>query len=124
MTTIAATTALVFNLICTGTTHIGKFMGEDQVVQFNEILRVDLDRKRWCKEKCTETRPIFEVTPERIKFEQDIRSDMDDTLSFVNRENGVFGFRDRRWVGSDMFVTYTQATCKRAPFTGFPARKF
>lgn len=122
---VALAAAAAFNLICSGTTHSSKGFAENYPdAPFNEVYRVNLTSKRWCSRECTETQPIFEVTPERIVFEQDIRGDYDDTGRFVNRENGVYAYRDRRLIGSDIFLTWTRGSCKRAPFSGFPARKF
>ena len=122
-----AAAAAAFDLLCSGTTTIGTLghSGEESTKPFSETYRVDLGSKRWCFGGCTETHPIYEVTPERIVFERDERGELNDTLSFVSRENGAFFWRYRGgFVGTDVYVIVQQGKCERRPFSRFPARKF
>lgn len=127
MTAAALAAAAAFNLICTGTTTFRKLdLGpDDRTTQFSEVFRVDLSQKRWCYRECTSTNAFVEITPTRLVFEREDRGAYDDTVTFVNRENGVFASRIRSGIiGSAVFVTLMEGTCVRAKFTGFPAIKF
>jgi hypothetical protein len=116
-----------FNLVCTGTGVTGLFQpGSVQIQQkkeepFTAILRVDLDSKRWCSGECETTQPIFSVEPTRIIFRKDSDSDLQaDTITFANRESGYYFDRNR--VGQ--FLSMNIGSCEKAPFSGFPERKF
>ena len=50
--------------------------------------------------------------------------DESDEGTVVNRENGQFLDRERYWLGNQMHYRMTQGSCQRAPFSGFPARRF
>ena len=124
---VALAAAAAFNLICSGTMTSDKLghMADESIKPFSETYRVNLASKRWCYRACTLTQPIVEVTAERIVFERDERGEYNDTISFVNRENGVFSYRYRSgFIGSDVSVILQQGKCERQPFTGFPVRKF
>jgi len=51
-------------------------------------------------------------------------SDLYDTLIYVDRESGKYFDRERRPAAKSLLVDMAEGTCERAPFTGFPARKF
>jgi hypothetical protein len=125
--TPASEVAARFNLVCSGTLMSGKLgqWGMDSQRPFSQTYRVDLAHKRWCTEECRTTSSIVEITPQKILFEREERGELNDTITFVNRENGAYESRLRSGlIGSEVFVVVMQGTCKRAPFTGFPAQRF
>jgi len=125
---LIAATAMAFNLICSGQTSWSSkiaFAPPDSVGTFEIVYRVDLSSGRYCVNKCTSTRPIHEVTTTRIIFELEERGTLDDTLTFVSRENGRYTDRTRRYISGDtVMINLSQGECRSAPFTGFPALKF
>lgn len=118
--------AATFNLICTGTSTHGKLFdfkaAKANERPFKKELRVDLVRMRWCLGECTTTTPIVSVSDTKIVFEAEDDGGFD-TVHMVNRESGTYGYRMR-----DMNIGYLMmmetGSCERAPFTGFPHRKF
>lgn len=127
----AAQTVAAFNLVCTGTYTSGQFMGRTEERRPAAIVfRVDLDSGRWCSGDCTTTASIQRVSETQIVFRQrgDIMhsqsGDMTDEGTIVNRENGELLDRERYWLGNQMRYRMITGTCERAPFSGFPARRF
>lgn len=119
--TVAAA-GMAFNLICSGSAYtVQSLMGPRQNVRsFEETYRVDLAKQRWCKEACIASSELAQVTPTTIVFERDERGVVDDTVTFVNRESGRFVHRVRLQGFTDLW----EGQCRKAQFTGFPARKF
>lgn len=112
---------MAFNLICSGTsTRFNPDEGEIRT-NFTLVIRVDLESSRWCHSDCEETIPIANVTATTIQF-QDFRSgDLPITISqSVNRESGNYQMVLRAVDGG----VVRSGRCERAPFTGFPARRF
>lgn len=118
--------ASAFNLICSGTSyHVDRITAPHRNIHAFEITyRVDLTRKRYCEGQCSSTRNLSSVSETMIVFLQEQQSRVDDTIIYAKRETGQY-FNRRRWDdGRDMQVDLAEGTCRRAPFTGFPALKF
>lgn len=119
--TVAAmmATAAVFNLVCSGTHNQiekGKALPDKP---FIHTYRVDLGSGRYCLADCKQTQPIYQVTDTQIQF---VRLERDGILVdvSVSRESGFYNSISNAPSGSG----WSQGTCTRAPFTGFPLRKF
>jgi hypothetical protein len=121
MTGLAAAVA-AFNLICTGTTTSGELLdlGKPKT-PVTVILRVDLGANRWCSGDCKSTAEIKEVRENSIIFRMG-EDDNGDDFFYVNRETGELFDRTRSFTLK--WITLTQGNCEKAPFTGFPVRKF
>ena len=111
--------AAAFNLVCTGTHVQTKNGAVVPDTQFTHAFRVDLDRRRYCREDCKQTHPIYQVTDTKIVF---TRLEQDSILIevSVSRESGFYNAISNSPTGSG----WSQGTCTKAPFTGFPERKF
>jgi hypothetical protein len=114
-----------FNLVCTGTdstwTRQGLGMKDKTEKPFAITYRVDLGSKRFCSGDCTLTKALVEVAETTITFEKDeTPAILADTVAMVQRETGRYIYRAR--FGD--FINLREATCERAPFSGFPTRKF
>ena len=113
--------AAAFNLICSGTqmTNTGQ-PGSVEQEPFTVVYRIDLEERRWCIAGCTETQLLQSVGETEIVFKRRETQTGDFFDMSVNRESGdyvsliKFGSRNVIRTGN----------CKRAPFTGFPSRKF
>jgi hypothetical protein len=117
-----AAAALAFNLICTGTTTTGELMDFDKPkTPVTVVLRVDLEKNRWCSGDCKSTAAIKELRETSIIFRMG-EDDNGDDFFYVNRETGELLDRTRSFALK--WITLTQGQCEKAPFTGFPARKF
>jgi hypothetical protein len=121
-----ATASSAFNLICTGMDDRqdkAPALGGHQPVPstnapFREVYRVDLHQRRWCAGECRTTRGLYSVTPDTITFEFERTPPY--SHAFVSRETG-------KYVRQAYFGTvesFRWGSCKRAPFTGFPMRRF
>ena len=124
MSTIVATVA-AFNLICTGTTFLGSgtdALKKENQFAYSETFRVDLHSGRWCSGNCATTSPIYSVDPTKImlKLEEDKTMGWESFI-LLNREDG--SILDRTKMGGELMAMST-GNCERAPFTGFPARRF
>lgn len=120
-------TAIAFNLICSGQTSIKYkiFDPPQNKSEFEITYRVDLSSKRYCFDRCTTTFTLKEITANTIVFVMEERDKLDDTITFVNRENGRYFDRTRSFISGDsVLVTISEGECRKVPFTGFPARKF
>lgn len=111
--------AAAFNLVCSGT-HLqienGKALPEKQITH---SFRVDLESGRYCRESCEQTHPLYDVSATQIVFTRlEHNSILVDVR--VSRESGFYSAISNSPSGSG----WTQGTCTRAPFTGFPSRKF
>ena len=124
MLALALQAVAAFNLVCTGTMIMGSAAHEYEPLEgrFTTTIRVDLTSRRWCDGECRETAPLVRVTPTEIVFAE-LRpgggSPSGGTHS-VNRESGAYLYASR---AGPVFLSHT-GTCRRAPFTGFPARRF
>lgn len=111
--------AATFNLVCTGThvqTKNGSVVPE---TQFSHAYRVDLDSGRYCLAACKQTHPIFQVTDTQLLFTR-IERDAILIEVRVSRESGFYS----AITNSPSSSGWSQGTCTKEPFTGFPARKF
>lgn len=122
---LLASTAALFNLVCTGTQFIGGpadiWAGKNKT-PYSVEYRIDLKAERWCFGNCASTRPIHRVDSTQIVFEMSEDS-TGDNLVVVNRESGAFLDR-QRFLGAEGYTSMRYGTCVRAPFKGFPARRF
>ena len=123
--TVAAVSS-AFNLECTGTAYHANslFAPQTNVHQFDIVYRVDLTKKRFCRNACTITTELPKITDTMIVFESEQKDSIDDVLVYADRETGKY-FDRRRWFdGKDMQIDLGEGKCERKPFTGFPARLF
>jgi len=116
--------AAAFNLVCSGTTYIGA--GMDALKKENQsayaaTFRIDLDAERWCAGDCKTTEHIYAIglTKIMLKLERDEKIPSESFIS-LNREDG--SVLDRSKVADFMIMHIGK--CERAPFSGFPIRKF
>lgn len=111
-----------FDLVCTGeyTSKLSSDAKQDRG-KTQLRLRVSLDLGRWCADECKETKPLVAVTDGEIVFERSADREIDayDDVR-VNRETGAYTSHHR------INETEQDATeaCVKAPFSGFPGRKF
>lgn len=132
---LAVQSLMTFNLVCTGSSLVshetrpmsGDFRldGKRGLRPMSFVYRIDLEASRFCVEKCAETQPIASVTYGDIVLEDETEKFSGATIyTSIKRESGsYFAYRDtrvRRKVERVMLV----GTCKTAPFSGFPERKF
>lgn len=129
---LAVAAAMAFNMQCAGRAQViqitGPFQSKTTSDQpFAETFRVDLETGRWCSGPCVKTFPLKGVTEHFITLDAHDSSEgetiIDDEM-IVHRETGDYIARTRFGSLFSMAVNYTKAVCERAPFTGFPARKF
>ena len=124
---LAAAMTATFNLVCSGTAwHSSELLGpKENERTFEFVYRVDLASRRYCVGACTSTAPINKITDTQIIFDLEERAELDDTLRYVSRETGKYWDRERHFLPpKSLLVDMAEGTCERAPFTGFPARKF
>lgn len=128
MLALALQAAMAFNLVCTGTYYLGEMRGlglpEDRQ-PFRAIIRVDLRSQRWCIDDCQTTSRLLRVSDTLIVFHASEDSAGDNVMT-ANRENGAFLDRMRLNAqgSASAFISMRTGTCERAPFTGFPQRRF
>lgn len=119
---LALAAAAAFNLSCSGESYYYKqLLGpKEGVTPYHTTIRIDPDRRRWCHDECESTLDMVEVSDRYLVFIKEVRGTLDDTDFIVSRETGRLFRRTR--LGE--FVSISEAQCERAPFTGFPARRF
>lgn len=124
MLAFALQAVAAFNLVCTGTSRSGPFPGGDLSQPggepFTITYRVDLEQGRYCAGECITTEAIAEVTDTEITFHRVPITDRGGSRILVNRETGRYVHIE---VVKDDATVY-QGDCQRAPFTGFPQRRF
>lgn len=126
MLTFALQTVAAFNLVCTGTyQHVPvaslPMPPPAGGTPFTIIYRVDLESRRYCADTCTTTEALASVTDTMITFRlYPLGNEASGDVSSVNRETGMY--TSVLIIGSGAIVS--QGTCERAPFTGFPQRRF
>ncbi|WP_292035551.1 MULTISPECIES: hypothetical protein [unclassified Brevundimonas] len=121
----AATPSLAspqFNLVCEGR----RILSNDHAEPFTTTLRVDLERRYWCRDECAGALEIDTIGDAFVTFMDrpsltiaDNNREATPTKEYlgVSRENGVFA--EMRWsLHGDKFSAYGR--CEVAPFTGFP----
>ena len=110
--------ALAFNLNCTGTELAGPLglSRPDQVpATFAITYRVDMDLRRWCSDACEGTEAIGRVLGGHILLRDRSGPSGRHVIDFdpaTGRLADTLTADDRQ--------VLRQATCTRAPFTGFP----
>lgn len=116
--------AATFNLVCSGTSWQVIGTGANSKTNFKEFTttyRVDLDSRRWCQDECKQTQAFFSIDANELVFSHlDIPEENAYGDVSVNRESGAYTVTSKWLVSS----TIKGGTCVRAPFTGFPSRKF
>lgn len=117
----AASAANAFNLVCAGMMMPLDRSAAPEPINFE--LRIDLDAKRWCRGDCSETIPIQAVGETVILLEAYELGALFISTT-VNRESGNYESKSEASIGGRPAGNAIFATCERAPFTGFPARKF
>lgn len=129
---LAAQVASAFNMDCVGRAQVIEVTGPLQAkttsdVAYSVTYRVDLETGKWCAGPCEMTFPLKSVTESYITFSAHDTSSgaliIDDETN-VQRETGAYIARTRFGTVELMTVTLIKAACNRAPFTGFPAKKF
>lgn len=116
--------AATFNLICSGESVTTRGTGSSAETEFSEFettYRVDLTERRWCRDKCERTFAFAAITPTELIFDDmDIPSEKAYNHVTVNRESGSYSVVAGWIFGTVMKTGY----CTKAPFEGFPSRKF
>lgn len=117
---------MAFNLVCTGssvTTESGRLQLGPRPMSI--VYRIDLDANRFCSHSCESTRPIGSVTYGDIVLQDEIaRVGGEVIYRKVSRESGSYYGSLETKVGRKVKSVIMVATCERAPFSGFPVRKF
>jgi hypothetical protein len=117
---------MAFNLVCTGSSvsvHGGGIHG--QLRPMSVVFRIDLDANRFCSDACAETQPIASVTYGDVVLQDETdRVSGEAIYRTVRRESGRYYADRRTGVGRKLKRVLMVGDCERAPFTGFPVRKF
>lgn len=90
----------------------------------NVRFRVDLAAKRWCYADCRMIRPIADVQPSVIYFENETAEEKAHGLGThrsVDRITGEYLFSSRFRILGRIHLVSEAAVCKPEPFSGFPA---
>jgi hypothetical protein len=119
---LLAVAAAAFNLVCD--LHQSQVVARGQkpaTASYRETYRIDLQAMRWCSDTCDETRPVVRAAPRELTLEAaaDARIHSLETFT-INRESGRM-YRYSR-IGPAHYEQ--RGTCRVAPFTGFPGRRF
>ena len=124
MLAFALQAVAAFNLVCTGTEATGKLsvglVNSPDAQPYSITFRVDLEHGRWCSHECSTTQRIVSVSDTEIRLETNVPGADDLSAVTLNRETGRFV--DLLTIGEN--ARLRQGTCERAPFTGFPQRRF
>jgi hypothetical protein len=111
-----------FDLICAGTQRT-LFGVTDKQEPYSERFRIDLKTQQWCRADCGAVRKIAEVQQAYLRLEP---SSNELTADGQKRFDQVISRTDGRLLtvymvnGRNFFSMTTAATCKSAPFSGFP----
>lgn len=114
-----------FDLICKGTLQSSSITGEKSE-PFEDHLRIDLERGKYCEDECRALFDIASIQPASLIL-LDKRVDTPSEDSFlqisINRETGEYsGISGWRIPGRPELtgrLKYT-GTCEAQPFSGFP----
>lgn len=120
--TLVMAIAATFNLVCTGNETTGRMSSNratDEKTSFTEVYRVDLLNNRWCSDVCRDTKAIKLVDDTHINLQSGSYAGVESFLT-ISRETGDYFYMFRT---NSAFRTRS-GSCERAPFTGFPERKF
>ena len=113
------------DLKCTGTQNFYN-TGVKTNGSFSRVLHVDLDRREYCQDACTEIKKIKDVNSLEITF-GDVNNHGGAVDTFVSKENvnRQTGTYERVLIDIGRFQTGSaKAICEPAPFTPFPNTKF
>ncbi len=114
-----------FNLRCKGT--IERAIGTSSPFSFEaeEVFRIDMAARRWCRRDCGEVRRIHSIEDETITLASSSDYDPENSYSeriTINRRTGVLRERwENRTLGSRERRNF-RAECEREPFGSFPRR--
>jgi hypothetical protein len=119
----AAAAADRFDLVCKGSTITETAEGK-RSEPFERRYRIDLGSARWCQEDCGVVRPIAEVQEAYLRLEPRT-THRDGTTEFEAKIDRTSGAETVIFMGDRSFLYFTQtdASCKPAPFSGFPTLK-
>ena len=110
---IAAQAAEQFDLVCQG-----QLIDEGGVTNTEQRYRIDLSSRRWCNHNCSETRPILDVTKDRIILRHSVGKGTLRSVSsdeYIDRTtNSVYAFDEGPHFGSTF-----KGSCAVAQFSGF-----
>jgi hypothetical protein len=114
-----------FDLKCTGTQNLHN-AGVKTNGPLTRVLHVDLDRREYCQDACTEIKKIQDINSLEITFEDvNNRGGALDTFISSEKVNRQTGDYERVLIDISRFQTGSaRATCEPAPFTPFPTTKF
>jgi hypothetical protein len=119
----SATASEQFNLNCEGQRRF-----EDRTEPVTIIIRVDLERRLWCRDECLGMREIESVSPVNLILENEIDLIVSESRPFssyptkkylmLSRTEGIFA--------EGVLHPFNEifsggGRCTVAPFTGFPA---
>jgi hypothetical protein len=111
-----------FDLICAGTQRTMSGVTDKQA-PYSDRFRIDLKSQQWCHADCGAVRKIAEVQQAYLRLEP---SSNEMTADGPKRFDQVISRTDGRLLtiylvqGRNFFSMTTDATCKPAPFSGFP----
>lgn len=104
-----------FDLVCVGRWTVS---GETEE-PFQDTFRVDLERGAWCRENCSRIYQIASVEPGQIQLSAANEQGQGNSLSIDRVSGKLYGRVRMEGLDSTTF-----ATCKSAPFSGFPETQF
>ena len=107
---VALAAVAAFNLVCVS-------LGE---APSKAELRIDLSKKRLCRDKCAGTYPIFSANSYEIVLAHEREAEWE-WWEKVNRETGAYISYFKSDGTTPIIVT---SNCKKARFGGFPASRF
>lgn len=121
LSTPAAADALrQFDLVCVGERRSDSEDGSTSSPT-TQHLRVDLDRREFCRDDCEATAAIAEINSDVIAFRNTTNTSAPGGMIwsqfFVNRKTGKY-FDQRMFPHTDS--TTEEGVCEAKPFTGFP----
>jgi hypothetical protein len=137
---VAAADPLRFDLICTTTFSKTNGTSTDGSAPFNATVgsrtryRIDLRQMRFCYDACSTINGILTYDADRIVLGDGTRIGRSGnqrnwmrTYFVISRRNGTSRIENsffQNEFGNEVGQTVEEASCSRAPFSGFPPRKF
>jgi hypothetical protein len=118
---LATAVASTFNLVCTGTSTIRTFGGEN-AEGYSKEYRIDLGVKKWCENDCQALHDFAAIGPVQLTLAakpEDLRSG-DFTSHQINRQTGEESLTVTSGRGAAIVILKAAGTCQAAPFSGFP----
>lgn len=104
-----------FDLVC-----VGRWSANgDRIEPFRDRFRIDLNQKSWCREGCVRISEISSIEKGKLQLSSANADGEGNSLS-IDRVSGKLYGRVRM----DGLDSTTFATCKSAPFSGFPETQF